>query len=109
MAELRGLVGEEAAIYEPTIHSLRRLALQRQLGKHKAKNEEIESKSPLDEDWGKWSLESVSITNLIKWDEQRPADSIFVIAANNSILDSRYIRFCEISWVLPFQCPSSRV
>jgi hypothetical protein len=62
MAELRGLVGEEAAIYEPTVHSLRRLALQRQLGKPKSKDREGKSKSILDEDGGKWTLDVVSLT-----------------------------------------------
>lgn len=62
MAELRGLVGEKAAMYEPTIHSLRRIALQRQLGKPNSKDEEGESMSPRHEDWGKWTVETVSIT-----------------------------------------------
>lgn len=67
MAELRGLVGEKAALYEPTIHSLRRMALQRQLGKPETQDGEENSMSPEDEDWGKWTVDTVSIT-LLKLD-----------------------------------------
>jgi hypothetical protein len=61
VAELRGLVGEKAALYEPTIHSLRRIALQRQLGKPETQGGEESSMSPEDEDWGKWTVDAVSI------------------------------------------------
>lgn len=66
MTELRGLVGEEAAIYEPTVHSLRRTALQHQLGKPDTTDGEGGFKSILDEDGMKWSLETVGFTHLIR-------------------------------------------
>jgi hypothetical protein len=66
MAELRGLVGEEAAIYEPTVHSFRRIALQHQLGKPETTGGEGGPKSILDEGGMKWSLETVGFTRLIK-------------------------------------------
>lgn len=65
MAELRGLVGEEAEIYEPVIHSVRRVDLKRQLGKPKIKDEKEDSKSRVDDDWDKWNLDAVSITPFI--------------------------------------------
>lgn len=68
MAELRGLVGKDAAIYEPLVHSMRRLALQRQLEKPKIKDDQEDSKPHLNEDWDKWSLETVSTTHLIRLD-----------------------------------------
>lgn len=71
MAELRGLVGEEAAFYEPVVHSMRRLDLKRQLGKPKTKDDKEDSRSHLDDDWDKWSFDTVSITHLIPLDEYR--------------------------------------
>lgn len=61
VAELRGLVGEKAALFEPTIHSLRRIALQRQLGKPETQDGEENSMSAEDEDWGKWTVDAVRI------------------------------------------------
>lgn len=59
ITEIRGLVGEEAAIYEPTVHSLRRIALQHQFGQKAVETKDGGLKSLLDEDGGKWSLDTV--------------------------------------------------
>uniref|UniRef100_A0A093XHD2 Serine/threonine-protein kinase/endoribonuclease IRE2 n=1 Tax=Talaromyces marneffei PM1 TaxID=1077442 RepID=A0A093XHD2_TALMA len=62
MAELRGLVGEEPAIYEPVVHTIRRLTLQRQLGELETKDGEEGGKSPLDRYGGKYTLDALRTT-----------------------------------------------